>query len=140
MMDPLHKIATTLCDYPKIKPLTKEQRASLHVFKHEFLAAGYRVYRIVPIEDAALIFTDIFEAAVADPNAEPMHKIAITDCDYPKIEPLTKEQRTALHVFKHELLAAGFRLYQEVPVKQAAPILVDMFAAGVASKKIAAAA
>ncbi|HMA71575.1 MAG TPA: hypothetical protein VKP67_08820 [Xanthobacteraceae bacterium] len=140
MMDPLSKIATTSCEYPKIQALTKEQRAALHVFKHEFLAAGYRVYRIVPVKDAAPIFADMFGAAVADRSAEPMHKIATTDCDYPKIEGLTKEQRAALHVFKHELLAAGFRLYQEVPVKLAAPILIDMFGAGIALEKIEAAA
>jgi len=139
-MDPLNNIATTSCDYPKIQPLIKEQRAALHVFKHEFLAAGYRLYRIVPAKDAAPILVDIFCAAVADPNAEPMHKIAITDCDYPKIERLPKQHRAALHAFKHELLAAGFRLYQDVPVKQAAPILVDMFSAGMATKPISVAA
>jgi hypothetical protein len=48
-------------------------------------------------------------------------------CDVPDVEGLTAEQRFALHEFFHEVLAAGYRLYQVVPPSKAAPILKKRF-------------
>jgi len=41
------------CDDPRTKELTPEQRAALHVFLHEIVAAYYRMRMTVP-EDLAL--------------------------------------------------------------------------------------
>ena len=40
---------------------------------------------------------------------------------------LTQEHLIALHVFKHEMLAAAYRLYQKVPPHLADPILETYF-------------
>lgn len=48
-------------------------------------------------------------------------------CDYPDIKDLTIEQRCALHEFFHAVLAAGYKLYQVVPPKKAAPIIKKKF-------------
>jgi hypothetical protein len=49
-------------------------------------------------------------------------------CDVsPEIATLTTEQKCALHEFFHEVLAAGYRLYQVVPAKKAAPIIKKKF-------------
>jgi hypothetical protein len=54
-------------------------------------------------------------------------------CDAPDVADFTPEQQAALHVFKHELLAAGYRLYQSVPASMAGPLL-GKFLKGVAAK------
>jgi len=50
-------------------------------------------------------------------------------CDYPEnpddpdTRNLTLEQQAALHEWYHEILAAGYRLYQKVPPAQAAIVM-----------------
>lgn len=41
--------------------------------------------------------------------------------------PLTQEHLTALHLFKHEMLAAAYRLYLKVPPNLADPVLEKYF-------------
>jgi hypothetical protein len=48
-------------------------------------------------------------------------------CMAPDIEQLTPDQVSALHMFKHEVLAAAFRLYTQVPPAFADPILIKFF-------------
>ncbi len=54
-------------------------------------------------------------------------------CDAPDVVDFTPEQQAALHVFKHEVLAAGYRLYQTVPASMAGPLLAK-FLKGVCAK------
>jgi hypothetical protein len=49
-------------------------------------------------------------------------------CMDPEVMALTQQQQAALHVCKHEMLAAIYRLYELVPVKTADDILVKHFA------------
>jgi hypothetical protein len=48
-------------------------------------------------------------------------------CDPVDVRQLTIEQIFALHEFFHSVLAAGYKLYQVVPVKLAAPIIQKKF-------------
>jgi|HubBroStandDraft_5_1064220.scaffolds.fasta_scaffold748945_1 hypothetical protein len=48
-----------------------------------------------------------------------MHQL----CDAHLVKDLTPDQIAALHAFKHEVLAAGFHLYEKISVKNAAPII-----------------
>jgi hypothetical protein len=48
-------------------------------------------------------------------------------CMDPEVMALTQEQQSALHVCKHEILAAIYRLYEKVPVQTADDILVKHF-------------
>jgi hypothetical protein len=59
---------------------------------------------------------------------DPMTKLALhIFCDLPDVKDLTPEQRCALHEFFHEVLAAGYRLYQVVPAAKARPIIKKKF-------------
>jgi hypothetical protein len=74
--DPLHKLARNLfCEEPPDQ-LSVEQLCALHEFFHEVLAAGYRLYQVVPAAKAAAVmktkFGMMFEALPPpDPNAAP---------------------------------------------------------------------
>ena len=48
-------------------------------------------------------------------------------CSAPEVKDFTAEQLAALHLFKHEVLAATYRLYMEVPQDVADPILKKFF-------------
>lgn len=48
-------------------------------------------------------------------------------CPAPEVDDLTAEELAALHVFKHEVLSAGYRLYLHVPQECADPILRKYF-------------
>jgi len=48
-------------------------------------------------------------------------------CMDPEVMALTQQQQAALHVCKHEMLAAVYRLYELVPVKTADDVLVKYF-------------
>lgn len=58
---------------------------------------------------------------------DPMHSFAELPilCDAPTRRKLTPDQMAALHVFKHEVLAAGFRVYEKIPPKLAGPIIAS---------------
>jgi hypothetical protein len=62
-------------------------------------------------------------AAVRDP----MEILAVNIKCEPPPGGITREQAFALHEFFHEVLAAGYRLYQVVPPKKAAPIIKAKF-------------
>jgi hypothetical protein len=67
-------------------------------------------------------------------QADVVALVAVTPfCDAPDVVDFTPEQQAALHVFKHEVLAAGYRLYQSVPPSMAGPLLAK-FMKGVVIK------
>jgi hypothetical protein len=67
--------------------------------------------------------------AQAEFRSDPFHRLSIRPfCDDPDVEGLTLEQQFALHEFLHTLLAAGFKLYQTVPVEKAMPLIRKKFA------------
>jgi hypothetical protein len=74
--DPMHKLAKNLfCEEPPDE-LSVEQLCALHEFFHEVLAAGYRLYQVVPAAKASAVIKEkfglMFEALPpADPNAAP---------------------------------------------------------------------
>ena len=45
-------------------------------------------------------------------------------CQDPPINKLNPQQLTALHIFKHQFLTAGYELYERVSPELAHPILV----------------
>jgi hypothetical protein len=50
---PLGKMALHIfCDFPDVKDLSAEQRCALHEFFHVVLAAGFRLYQVVPPQKA----------------------------------------------------------------------------------------
>ena len=64
---------------------------------------------------------------------DPVGMISIMPfCDAPDVVGFTPEQQAALHVVKHEVLAAGYRLYESVPASMSAPLLAKFL------KKVAA--
>jgi hypothetical protein len=65
---------------------------------------------------------------MAAPQKDPLGILALNVfCDLPDVKDLTPEQRYALHQFFHEVMAAGYKLYQIVPPKLAAPIVKKKF-------------
>lgn len=44
-------------------------------------------------------------------------------CPAPLVTDLDSGQLAALHAFKHDVAAAGFRLYQQVPPEKADPVV-----------------
>ncbi len=48
-------------------------------------------------------------------------------CAKPEFKNLTAEELSDLHLFKHELLAAVYRLYQRVTPSRADPVLMKYF-------------
>jgi hypothetical protein len=66
--DPLVKLQLNIfCDIPDAKDLTPEQRFALHEFFHVVLAAGYKLYQVVPPAKAAPIIKKKF-GIVIDPS------------------------------------------------------------------------
>lgn len=58
--DPLKRLAgNVFCEVPPDN-LSVEQLCALHEFFHSVLAAGYKLYQIVPAEKAAPIICDKF--------------------------------------------------------------------------------
>jgi hypothetical protein len=136
---PLKVLAeTTSCNYPEIKMwnLGAPEQAALHEFKHELLAAGYRLYGKVSVAKAALVLNKAFidlAAALTAPDVDtrcPLKTLAeTTNCNYPEIKRLNLSamDQAALHAFKHEFLAAGYRLYGKVAPAKAALVLNKAF-------------
>lgn len=100
--------------------------AALHEFQHEFVAAGYRLYQVMPIEYAIpfmrRVVVEFGEQMLTDETADPLVKVAIVSCDYPHVKHFGPEHLAALHAFKHEVVAAGYRLNQQAPIELAAPV------------------
>ena len=74
MPDPMHVFASRLhCEAPP-EGLSPEQLFALHEFFHVVLAAGYKLYQVVPRDRAAQVIKqkfDIFSAAaLADKDAD----------------------------------------------------------------------
>ncbi len=69
LQDPLVTLTVNpFCDLPDVKDLSVEQQCALHEFFHSVLAAGYRLYQIVPPEKAAVIIKKKF-GLVLDPGS-----------------------------------------------------------------------
>jgi hypothetical protein len=67
-LSPLGKMSLHIfCDFPDVKDLTSEQKCALHEFFHVVLAAGYRLYQVVPPEKANPIIQKKF-GLVLDPK------------------------------------------------------------------------
>ena len=49
-------------------------------------------------------------------------------CEAPDVEDLTPEQIAAVHLFKHEVLAACYRLYLNVPSALIDPLIAKYLA------------
>jgi hypothetical protein len=63
MRDPLKVLNETgSCDYPEIRKwkLSTDDQVALHTFKHELIAAGYRLYGKMPAAKAALVLNKVF--------------------------------------------------------------------------------
>jgi hypothetical protein len=59
--DPLNRLSVNIfCEIPDVKDLTLEQKFALHEFFHNVLAAGYKLYQIVPAELAAAVIRKKF--------------------------------------------------------------------------------
>jgi hypothetical protein len=59
--DPLNRLSVNIfCEIPDVKDLSLEQKFALHEFFHIVLAAGYKLYQIVPAELAAPIIRKKF--------------------------------------------------------------------------------
>jgi hypothetical protein len=59
--DPLNRLSVSpFCEFPDVKDLTLEQKFALHEFFHTLLAAGYKLYQIVPAELAAPVIRKKF--------------------------------------------------------------------------------
>jgi hypothetical protein len=64
--DPLNRLSVNIfCEIPDVKDLTLEQKFALHEFFHSVLAAGYKLYQIVPAELAAAVIRKKFEHMIA---------------------------------------------------------------------------
>lgn len=63
------------------------------------------------------------------PRGDPLGKLALNIfCGKPDVDGLSLEQKCALHEFFHEVLAAGYKLYQVVPPQRASEIMKKKFA------------
>lgn len=66
----IHSLTITpLCDHHDTTDLTPEQIAALHMFKHELLAAYYRMRMVVPEAPANRILSKRLADAFAAPKA-----------------------------------------------------------------------
>ena len=62
--DPMRHLSLDIfCDNPP-DGLTVEQLYALHEFFHEVLAAGYKLYQVVPADKAAIVIRQKFGAMV----------------------------------------------------------------------------
>ncbi|MES2711131.1 MAG: hypothetical protein V4653_06080 [Pseudomonadota bacterium] len=74
MRDPMHVLASKIhCEAPP-DGLTDEQKFALHEFFHVVLAAGYKLYQVVPRDKAAQVirekFKVVLDAAMAGQDPE----------------------------------------------------------------------
>ena len=66
--DPIHRLAVhPFCDFPP-EDLTVEQRYALHEFFHTVMAAGYKLYQVVPADMAAGVIKTKFNEIIAPTN------------------------------------------------------------------------
>jgi hypothetical protein len=59
---------------------------------------------------------------------DPIRRLSYhVECEPADVRLLTVEQKFALHEFFHTVMTAGYKLYQVVPVKLAAPVIQKKF-------------
>ena len=67
--DPLKRLALQpFCDAPDVDTLTVEQQLALHEFFHGVLAAGYKLYQVVPARLAATVIRKKFGMMIDIPD------------------------------------------------------------------------
>jgi len=59
------------CDASTVKDLTPEQLAALHVFGHKVLACGYRLYEVIPKEQADPAIRAALKRVLEDMDNQP---------------------------------------------------------------------
>jgi hypothetical protein len=71
--DPLRLLAFHIeCDPPDVDHLTLEQKFALHEFFHTVLAAGYKLYQVVPATLAAPVIRKKLGLIISpDPDQDP---------------------------------------------------------------------
>jgi hypothetical protein len=71
--DPLRSLAFHIeCAQADVEHLTLEQKFALHEFFHTVLAAGYKLYQVVPAALAAPVIRQKFGLIInPDPNQDP---------------------------------------------------------------------
>jgi hypothetical protein len=68
LRDPLNRLsANPFCELPDVEGLTLEQNFALHEFFHTVLAAGYKLYQIVPAEMASPVIRKKFGMMIREP-------------------------------------------------------------------------
>jgi hypothetical protein len=66
--DPLNRLsANPFCESPDVKGLTLEQKFALHEFFHTVLAAGYKLYQVVPKDMASAVIRKKFGMMIEEP-------------------------------------------------------------------------
>lgn len=64
----MHRLGLHLiCDSPDVKDLTEEQKCALHEFFHTVLAAGFKLYQVVPESKAEPILRKKFHIVIGHP-------------------------------------------------------------------------
>lgn len=57
-------------------------------------------------------------------EGDPFYQLSVAPlCDRPTRRQFSPDQLAALHAFKHEVLAAGYRLYEKVPPDVIGPVI-----------------
>jgi hypothetical protein len=68
-------------------------------------------------------------------TSDSIGKTGSLKCPAPVVNHLTPVQQAALHMFKHQCLAALYQLYMVVPAKQANPIIEKLLPTLVGGKE-----
>ena len=63
--DPIARLALHPFCEPPPPGLTIEQHFAIHEFWHTVIAAGYKLYQVVPVDSASSVLTTKFEMMVA---------------------------------------------------------------------------
>jgi hypothetical protein len=65
--DPMRHLSENIFCMPPPDELTVEQLCALHEFFHTVMAAGYKLYQVVPIDKAAEVIREKFRGMVEVP-------------------------------------------------------------------------
>lgn len=69
--NPLYPLSVGIrCDPPDVSHLTVEQQFALHEFFHTVLAAGYKLFQVVPAESAGPIIKKKFDLIMSPDRSQ----------------------------------------------------------------------